>query len=468
MKQSLHLNLNQHIMLTPQLQQAIRLLQLSTFDLRQEIQLQIESNPMLEADLNDSNNDIDEPSIENTTNAHDEFSDFQWSNLYTNTIQNKTFNEDNYQQKNLYCTSISLQDYLRWQLELTPISNRDSIIAITIIDAINDDGYITGSLTDLHNSLNSPLDPLSFKEMEAVRHRIQHFDPIGCGVSSLAETLLIQLEQLPPNTLHLDLAKKIINENIRLLGKHNYRKLMKIYTIDESTLNNILTMIQHLHPKPGNRIDHVKLEHIKPDLTVKKINQHWQVTLNSNTLPHLSINTYYASLLNRMKNRVDTKFLKYNLHEARWFLKNIQNRQETLLKVACYIVDYQKEFLEFGAVAMKPLILNDVADALGMHESTISRVTTQKFICTPRGVFELKYFFSSHVSTTIGGECSSTAIKAVIKKLIDAESHERPLSDSKIVALINEQGIKIARRTVAKYREDMCIAPSSERKSINY
>ena len=361
-----------------------------------------------------------------------------------------------------------MQDYLRWQLELTPISNRDSIIAITIIDAINDDGYITGSLTDLHNSLNSPLDPLSFKEMEAVRHRIQHFDPIGCGVSSLAETLLIQLEQLPPNTLHLDLAKKIINENIRLLGKHNYRKLMKIYTIDESTLNNILTMIQHLHPKPGNRIDHVKLEHIKPDLTVKKINQHWQVTLNSNTLPHLSINTYYASLLNRMKNRVDTKFLKYNLHEARWFLKNIQNRQETLLKVACYIVDYQKEFLEFGAVAMKPLILNDVADALGMHESTISRVTTQKFICTPRGVFELKYFFSSHVSTTIGGECSSTAIKAVIKKLIDAESHERPLSDSKIVALINEQGIKIARRTVAKYREDMCIAPSSERKSINY
>ena len=259
----------------------------------------------------------------------------------------------------------------------------------------------------------------------------------------------------------------MINEHISLLGKHSYQQLMKIYHIDEITLDRVLHLIQNLNPKPGNLIDHSQPKHITPDLSVKKTGGHWRVELNPNALPHLSINNYYASLIQREENGIDSQFLKNNLQEARWFLKSIKSRQETLLKVARYIVDYQKGFLEFGEEAMKPLILNDIAHALDMHESTISRVTTQKFLHTPRGLFELKYFFSSHVSTRIGGECSSTAIRAFIRKLISAENQNKPLSDSKLAELINEQGIKIARRTVAKYREAMSIAPSSTRKSIH-
>jgi RNA polymerase sigma-54 factor len=282
----------------------------------------------------------------------------------------------------------------------------------------------------------------------------------------LAETLLVQLEQLPLETNHLTLAKKIIVEDIDLLGQHNYRQLMKNHQINEKTVDEILQIIQRLNPKPGNVIHQDITEYIIPDITVKKVDNKWKVYLNQNVLPHLSINNQYAALIQRADNSIDNQFLKNNLQEARWFLKSIQSRQETLLKVATCIVEYQQGFLEFGEEAMKPLILNDVATALDMHESTISRVTTQKFMHTPRGVFELKYFFSSHVNTDTGGECSSTAIRAVIKKLILAENRKKPLSDSKIAELIAEQGIKVARRTVAKYREALGIAPSNERKVI--
>jgi RNA polymerase sigma-54 factor len=274
------------------------------------------------------------------------------------------------------------------------------------------------------------------------------------------------LEQLPLDTGHLEIAKKIIVEDIDLLGQHNYRQLMKNHQISEKIIDEILQIIQRLNPKPGNLIHQDIAEYIIPDLTVKKVENQWKVYLNQNVLPNLSINNQYASLIQRADNSIDNQFLKNNLQEARWFLKSIQSRQETLLKVATCIVEYQKGFLELGEEAMKPLILNDVASALDMHESTISRVTTQKFMHTPRGVFELKYFFSSHVNTDSGGECSSTAIRAVIKKLILAENRKKPLSDNKIADLIAEQGIKVARRTVAKYREAMGIAPSNERKNI--
>jgi RNA polymerase sigma-54 factor len=241
---------------------------------------------------------------------------------------------------------------------------------------------------------------------------------------------------------------------------------MKNHQISEQTLEELLLMIQGLNPKPGTIIHQDITQYIVPDIHVKKIANQWKVYLNQGTLPQLSINNQYAALIQRADNSVDNQFLKNNLQEARWFLKSIQSRQETLLKVATCIVDYQKEFLEVGEEAMKPLILNDVAAALDMHESTISRVTTQKFMHTPRGVFELKYFFSSHVATDNGGECSSTAIRAVIKKLILSENRKKPLSDNKIADLIAKQGIKVARRTVAKYREAMGIAPSNERKII--
>lgn len=464
MKPSLRLNVSQQLSLTPQLQQAIRLLQLSTLDLQQEIQNQVESNPMLDASLNDEQ---EEQSLQNIENSQDDFTDFQWSNLYSSQTSSSHFNEDVNKDESLHCTSINLQDYLRWQLELTPMTNLDHAIATTIIDAIDDNGFLTVSLSDLHQALNTAEHPLTHAEIEAVRHRIQQFDPIGCGAISLTEVLLFQLEKLPTDTAHLLLTKKIIKENMTLLGKHNYRQLMKSYHIDETILDKVLDTIQHLNPKPGNMVNQTNLEFVIPDLTVKKIGHHWRVELNPNTLPRLSINSYYASLVSRTKNSIDHQFLKNNLQEARWFLKSIQSRQETLLKVARYIVDYQKEFLEFGEEAMKPLILEDVAQALGVHESTVSRVTTQKFIDTPRGLLELKYFFSSHVSTAVGGECSSTAIRAVIKKLISEEDCKKPLSDSKIAKLISEQGIQIARRTVAKYREMIGISPSSVRKTIN-
>ena len=465
MKPSLRLSVGQQLKLTPQLQLAIRLLQLSTLDLQQEIQNQLESNPMLDATLNDEH---DEQATLNLENEQDEFSDFQWSNLYSNQVRSSSnFNEDVHKDENLHCTSLNLHDSLHWQLELTPMSNIDRVIATAIIDAIDENGFLTVSLADLHDALDSKSDPISHAEIEAVRHRIQHFDPVGCGAINLAEALLFQLEQLPPDTPHLLLTKKIIKENMDLLGKHDYRQLMKNYHIDEKTLDAILDTILHLNPKPGNAVNHSNPEFVIPDLTVKKIGHHWRVELNENTLPKLSINNFYASLVSRAKNSLEHQFLKNNLQEARWFLKSIQSRQETLLKVARYIVDYQKGFLEFGEEAMKPLILEDVAKALGVHESTISRVTTQKFIDTPRGLLELKYFFSSHVATAIGGECSSTAIRAVIKKLIAEENCKTPLSDNKIAKLIGEQGIQIARRTVAKYREMMGIAPSSARKTIN-
>lgn len=462
MKPSLQLSIGQHLTLTPQLQQAIRLLQLSTIDLQQEIQLLVESNPMLEATPNEDKED----QRNDDRQQMDEFADFQWSQLYNNLSKRNNFEDNDYNFDNLHCTTTNLHDHLHWQLDLSPMSDIDRVIATTIIDAISNDGFLTIPITELYASLNSEDFPLDIEEIEAVRHRVQLFDPVGCASANLAETLLIQLEQLPLETDHLAIAKKIVLEDIDLLGQHNYRQLMKNHHISEKSVDEILQIIQGLNPKPGNLIHQDITEYIIPDITVKKIDNQWRVHLNQNVLPHLSINNQYAALIQRADNSVDNQFLKNNLQEARWFLKSIQSRQETLLKVATCIVEYQQGFLEFGEEAMKPLILNDVASALDMHESTISRVTTQKFMHTPRGVFELKYFFSSHVNTDTGGECSSTAIRAVIKKLILTENRKKPLSDSKIAELIAEQGIQVARRTVAKYREALGISPSNERKVI--
>ncbi|MDR3501150.1 MAG: RNA polymerase factor sigma-54 [Legionella sp.] len=463
MKPSLQLSIGQHLALTPQLQQAIRLLQLSTIDLQQEIQLIVESNPMLEATPNEDKEDLPP---EAQSRGNDEPTDFQWSELYQISNKRHQFDDSDYNFDNLHCTTTNLQDHLRWQLALSPMSDVDRAIATALIDAINNDGFLSTSIGDLHASLNSEEHPIDQEEIEAVRHRLQLFDPVGCASLNLAETLLVQLEQLSLETRHLELTKKIILEDLDLLGQHNYKQLMKNHLVSETTINDVLRIIQGLNPKPGHLIHHDITEYIIPDLTVKKINNEWKVVLNQNVLPSLSINNQYASLIQRADNSADNLFLKNNLQEARWFLKSIQSRQETLLKVARCIMEYQQGFLELGEEAMKPLILNDIASALEMHESTISRVTTQKFIHTPRGVFELKYFFSSHVNTDAGAECSSTAIRAMIKKLIAAENGKKPLSDSKIMLLLAEQGIQVARRTVAKYREAMGIAPSNERKKF--
>ncbi|WP_133129976.1 RNA polymerase factor sigma-54 [Legionella yabuuchiae] len=464
MKPSLQLNLSNQLTLTPQLQHAIRLLQLSTIDLRQEIQQVMESNPLLETNVTESY----EAAIEDERlEKEDEFSDVEWSTLYTiSKASNQRFNESEYIFENLHCTKESLHEHLLWQINLTSMSDVDRAIATTLIDAIDDNGFLTLDLKDIHKSLNSETLPIDLKEIEAVLHLIQQLDPIGCGAQSLAETLILQLRQMQGPITHRELTEKIILEHLDLLGQHNYQKIKKIFNIDDATLEQVLHTIMHLNPRPGSLIAQIETGYVIPDLIVKKNGTHWQVTLNPDTLPQLSINKTYASMIKRANNSVENQFLKTNLQEARWLLKGIQNRQETLLNVAQFIVEVQKDFFELGDEAMKPLILNDVAHALDMHESTISRVTTQKYMHTPRGVFELKFFFSSHVSSCNGGECSSTAIRALIKKIIAAENPQKPLSDSKLVKFLAEQGVDIARRTVTKYREELGIPSSFERKQI--
>lgn len=465
MKQSLRLNLGQHLNLTPQLQQAIKLLQLSTIDLRQEIQQQIEQNPLLDAAANDElENGVSQSSKSERLN--EEFNDFQWSHLYSSTNSKNQFSESEYNYDKFHCTTISLQDYLYWQLGLTPMTDIDRSIAATIIDASNSDGFLTVKPKDLYMSLCGNRYALDFDEFEAVRHLIMRFDPIGCACISLSESLLIQLEQLPKSTPHLKLINKIVQNDIKLLGQHNYRELRKKYNVSESNLSAVIATIRKLKPKPGNVISQEASSFIIPDLTLKKINNEWKVYNNNSILPKLSINRYYASLINNSQNQSDCKYLKNHLQEARWFLKSIQNREATLLKVGRYIVDVQKEFFNIGDPGMKPLILGDVAQALGVHESTVSRATTQKYIHTPRGLFELKYFFSNHLQNTSGENCSSTAIRAQIKKIVAEENHAKPLSDNKIAQKLKVQGISVARRTITKYREMIGIPPSNERKCI--
>jgi RNA polymerase sigma-54 factor len=314
---------------------------------------------------------------------------------------------------------------------------------------------------------------VSAEECEVVRHRLQRFDPIGCCSVDLTETLLVQLEQLPESTTHLDLARQMIQNNLSSLAEHQYSTIIKRYHINKITLSKVINLIKHLNPKPGNSIQKQTSEYITPDLMVKRVDEEWCVTLNPAILPKLSINQYYAAMAQNAKhllgtNNADSSFLKYNLQEARFFIKNIQNRQETLLKVASYIVQFQNAFFEAGEHEMKPLILNDVAKALALHPSTISRVTTQKFIHTPRGLFELKYFFSNPVSTKSNGVRSSMSIRARLKQLIAGENKKRPLSDTKIAELLSEEGITIARRTITKYRKLMGIASSNERQSIQH
>lgn len=340
------------------------------------------------------------------------------------------------------------------------------MIGLAIIEAVNPDGYLSCTLDDLFVSLQTQLEELEVEEVKVLQHRVQQFDPVGCGCSDLKECLLVQLRQLPSTAPHFRNAEKLITLHLESLGNRDYARVMRRTKLKEEQLREAFSLIQSLNPKPGSTIDQKDAEYVIPDISVRKVKGRWTVDLNSDALPKLRINNNYASMVQRANNSRDNVFMKNHLQEARWFLKNLQSRNETLMKVASQIIAYQQEFLEKGDEAMKPLVLADVAGAVGMHESTISRVTTNKYMHTPRGVYELKYFFSSHVSTTEGGECSSTAVRAHIRKIIAEEMPCRPLSDNKMVAILGEQGIKVARRTIAKYRESMNIPPSNERKQL--
>jgi len=495
-KQSLQLRLGQQLTMTPQLQQAIRLLQLSSLELEAEIQEALESNPLLER-VEDGNEEPsgdngsaeEPPPLEHTEAAADENPatgteeiesgalqnddipselpvDSAWEDVYDPgysapsapppdddlpAIENRRFQEED------------LREHLLWQMRLTPFSETDQAIAVALIDAIDEDGYLRASLEEIREAVGNEVE---LDEIEAVLHRIQNFDPPGVGARDLRESLILQLRQLEPRPPWYDEAMNLLENYFDLLAGRDFNRLARRLRLSTDELTEVVKLINTLKPRPGTEISPARTEYIVPDVIVRKVNGTWRVELNPETQPRLRINSLYASMVKRADRSPDNTYLQGRLQEARWFLKSLQSRNETLLKVASCIVERQQAFLEHGEEAMKALVLHDIAEAVGMHESTISRITTKKYMHTPRGIFELKYFFSSHVSTDSGGECSSTAIRALIKKMIANEDVRKPLSDSKIAGLLAEQGIKVARRTVAKYRDSLGIPPSNERKRL--
>jgi RNA polymerase sigma-54 factor len=482
MKQSLQLRIGQHLTMTPQLQQAIRLLQLSTLELQTEVQEALESNPMLEQDeggnseaqeapggLNGTERDARVTSEENTETIPDELStDSNWEDVFDTGATSYSAPESGGSRDIMETITVSgegLNDHLLWQLELTHFSQTDEHIARNIIDAIDADGYLTTSVEAIHKQLDDRLD-IELDEVRAVLHHIQQFDPIGVGAQDLRENLQLQLQQFDADTPWLKEAQLLIRDHFNLLSNRNYTRLASKMKLATDDLQHIIHLIQSLNPRPGSTFDTAEPEYIVPDVYVVKKNGQWQVELNPDSAPKLRINNLYASMIKRGNNSKDNNYLRDNLQEARWFLKSLQSRHETLLKVSSCIVERQQGFFEHGEEAMRPMVLRSVADAIEMHESTVSRVTTRKYMHTPRGIYEFKYFFSSHVSTESGGECSATAIRAIIKKLVAAENPAKPLSDNKMASVLTQQGINVARRTIAKYRESLSIPPSNERKRL--
>lgn len=477
MKQGLQLRLSQQLAMTPQLQQAIRLLQLSTLELQQEIQQALESNPLLEQ-FEDQHQEIDAKETVDTEEMDTSTAleqkdmpeelplDATWDEIYTAGTPSGTGTDYRDDELPVYQgeTTQTLQDYLMWQVELTPFSDTDAAIATAIVDAVDDTGYLTVSLDDILESIGD--DNVAMDEIEAVLKRVQRFDPVGVAARDLRDCLLIQLSQYAKETPYLEQARLIISEHLDLLANHDFRSLMRTTRLKEDTLKEVMVLIQSLEPRPGQSINTGESEYVIPDVLVRKGQDQWLVELNTDSIPRLKINQHYAAMGNSVRNDADGQFIRSNLQEAKWLIKSLESRNETLLKVTRCIVEQQQAFFEQGDEFMKPMVLADIAQAVEMHESTISRVTTQKFLHSPRGVFELKYFFSSHVNTDSGGEASSTAIRALVKKLIAAENPAKPLSDSKLATMLSKQGIMVARRTVAKYRESLSIPPSNQRKKL--
>lgn len=495
MKQSPQLRLGQSLTMTPQLQQAIRLLQLSTLELQNETQQVLDSNPLLESTddasgdnrvtsssqtQNSDNNANDDPGQQERTTIDqsvrlDEQGDIPkdlpvdsaWDDIYDIPKSQGAATGGADVQDYLINKSVSetLREHLVEQLDLIPFGEVDFEIATAIIDTINQDGYLTTSLEELHRDLSKEND-IELDEVEAVLHQIQNFDPSGVAACNLAECLSLQLKHFSADIPWKVEALAIINNWMDLLAARDYKQLKRKMRLSDESLKKAIELIRSLNPRPGSTSFSSEAQYIVPDVFVKKYNGVWMVELNGETTPKLRINNHYASMIRFADASADNKYLKNQLQEAKWFIKSLQSRNETLLKVSTCIVEKQRGFLEHGEEAMKPLVLRDVAEIVSMHESTISRVTNQKFMHTPQGIFELKYFFSSHVNMTEGGECSATAIRAFIKKLVANEVQSKPLSDNTIAVILSEQGIKVARRTVAKYRESLGIAPSNERKHL--
>ena len=495
MRQTLSARLGQHVFVTPQLRQAFKLMQFSTLELKQAVMQTVESNPMLEleedayggdaddgepiedppdrggeddAEWLDANGEtVDSPS--DMTDIPDELAvDVSWEDVYEPTASGarqaqRELADGGFEERNGGGTS--LREDLLWQLNLVPLSERLRLAAFAVVDSIDEDGMLLASVDDLLAALDAELG-FNEAEIEAAVRVVQQFDPAGVGARNLSECLQLQLERLPDTTPWRKEAADLVRRHLALLGGREVGALLRRTKLSNADLGQVVDLIRSLNPRPGAAVGDTEVDHVEPDVIVRKVNGRWNVELNHELIPKVRIHHQYARHIKPDDNSADNVFLRDNLQQAQWFLKNLEYRNETLLKVAANIVERQRGFLEHGEQAMEPLVLADVAAVVDRHESTISRVTTRKYMDTPRGVFELKYFFSSHLGTTAGGEISSTAIRALVKKLTDEEDPRNPLSDLAITALLEERGIRVARRTVAKYREALAILSSNERRRV--
>jgi RNA polymerase sigma-54 factor len=475
MKQSLQLKLHQQLTLTPQLQQSIRLLQLSTLELSQEISQMLQENPLLErldgedrfdGGPGDTSGEAssEAPAEEPRQERDDIYEEMAWGDRAVTSSGSGSGDDDDehgYQQADT--SQAGLHQHLADQLSLTPLSQRDRQLIALLIEALDDDGYLTAPLDELITLFpeEMELDPI---ELSTALKLLQSLDPTGVGARDLGECLWLQLKTLPADTPNLDKAKILVREHLSLLAEREYGKLKRLLDLTDTEFTFLRQLITSLNPRPGAIYTTVDTRYVSPDVFVKKIKGLWMVSLNAEAVPKLRINEMYAGILRG--NKEGGSSLSTQLQEARWLIKNVQQRFETILKVSQAIVDRQRMFFEHGDVAMRPLTLKEIADTVELHESTISRVTTQKYMMTPRGLYEFKYFFGSSLATEEGGATSSTAIRALIKQFIEAENRAKPLSDNTIAELLGKQGFVVARRTVAKYRELLNLPPANQRKSI--
>src|SRR5262245_54138548 len=461
MKPSLQFRLSQHLTLTPQLQQSIRLLQLSTVELNQEIERILMENPALERE--EEHDVAPKGSPETPVSAPAEPAAPEPPDWPSEVASNWRGPDDDDEGDRTHATpdTPTLRDHLRAQLSLTNLSERDRTLVELLIDALDEDGYLTQALEEIAALLpaEAQVDP---EELKIALCHLQHFEPLGVGARSPAECLSLQLKTLPDDG-ERKLALTVVEQHLELFAARDYTRLKALTGADDERLRAAQRLIQALNPRPGASFAKVEARYVIPDVIVKKVRNVWRASLNPDAMPRLRINRLYAELAAAARSGAG---LSSQLQEARWLIKNVQQRFDTILRVSQAIVDRQRHFLEHGEVAMRPLVLREIASTLSLHESTISRVTTQKFMATPRGTFELKYFFGSHVATEAGGAASSTAIRALIKQLVAAEDAKAPLSDARISQILGEQGIVVARRTIAKYRESLQIPPVNQRKAL--
>jgi RNA polymerase sigma-54 factor len=480
MKPGLQLRLNQQLALTPQLQQAIRLLQLSQLELETELRQLTESNPLLEfADESeeptlDADGKVNEPETAAEPETQPEAASDVWESdpaqlaeQYTGGSGGSRVNgsggeNEDFEPQN--AAPEGLREHLLWQLNLESFNPREHAIALALIDALDDDGYLHEGLEPVLAALPRELG-IDEADIEAVRRHLQMLDPTGVASLDLRDCLLAQLRQLEADTPHLALASGIVEIGLDLLAKNDFKRLASKLKAPIEDVAEASALIRSLDPRPGAALDPTPVEYVTPDAYAWRDGARWRVSLSPDSQPRLGLNQHYCNLV-KQASREDAAYLRGRMQEARWLLKSLQSRADTILKVAEAIVRRQSAFLDYGPEAMRPLVLREVAEQVGMHESTISRVTTRKYLHTPRGTFEFKYFFSAGVSTDTGGSASATAIQAMLRKLVDEEDTRHPLSDKALAEMLHERGIQVARRTVAKYREQLRIPPSNERQRI--